>query len=201
MRMFAGLFVLISTLAFAGQSEAQDAWTVTLTQEQNKMLKGLASEKSITAFAISPDGQWGRSWNYANKAEAELNALRFCRERLRRRNRDCLIYQSDGKRVAPEVVQTRQVSEVYKPFNGRKAASVLGRVALNYQGDTDRARAQLAATPTKQSDLPEDRALRKQLTGRTLMTTKAKGFAVTFGPNSRQRQMVGSSQRFLIAGQ
>lgn len=180
MRLIAGLFVLISVLSMATAGVGQEAWTVTLTSKQSKQLAGLAAEDSITAFAISPDGPWGRSWGYDSKAQAELNAMRYCRENLRRRDRDCLIYQSDGQRVVPDVVQTRRVSEVYKPLNGRKAASVFGRVAFSFQGDAGAARAQLATAPTRRADLTEDRALRKVLTGRTLMTTKAKGFAVTF---------------------
>lgn len=159
---------------------AQNAWTVTLTAKQEQARAEMVQEEQVTAFAISPDGAWGRSWGFDDAALAAERSLAFCRAELRPRKRDCLVYEVGGKRVAPATVQTRKVSVVYKSFDGRKAASVFGRAPYDFAGNRSGALAQLATAPTRRGTLPEDKALRAALTNRTIMTTQSKGFALWF---------------------
>lgn len=169
----------VCLLASAGT--AQEAWKVQLTSKQAKAHAELAGQSGITAFAISPDGAWGRSYGFKDADLAAKRALSFCHSELRPRKRDCLLFEVAGKRVAPQTVQTRQVSAVYKPLNGRKAAAVIGRAALDFRGNKAGAMAQLATAPKGAGDLVQDKLLRAGLKNRTLMTTQAKGFAIWLG--------------------
>lgn len=158
-----------------------EGWTVALTKKQAKALGEISGKSSHVAFAISPDGSWGRSWGKPSAAIARESALSFCRAYLSRGKRDCLIYMVNGKRVAPAVVNTRPVAEVYKPLNGRRAASVFGRSDFNFTGNLAAARAQLAAGMADPGALRQDDGLRAKLAGRTLMNTSSKGWAVWLG--------------------
>jgi len=164
----------------SGAAMAQDQWTVALTKKQAKALAELASEPDVTAFAISPDGAWGRSWGVNNAENAGARALNFCQGELRPGKRDCILYAVAGKRVAPQVVETRKVSKVYRPVNGRQAAALFGRVDFDFQGNVGAAKAQIATSPQSPADLREDKALRSVLKNRSIMSPKPKGYAVIF---------------------
>ncbi|MEL6452860.1 MAG: hypothetical protein AAFQ19_16525 [Pseudomonadota bacterium] len=174
-----GIVVLVA-LALAAPGAAQERWTVALTDKQAQALAEIAGEREVSAFAISPDGAWGRSWGYANKSLAGDWALAYCRAELRPRRRDCILYELDGARVAPATVAVPTVREVYKPLNGRKAAAVIGRVDYDFAGNKAAALAQLASGPARAADLRGDPALRQALVGRSIMATSAKAFAHVF---------------------
>ena len=159
---------------------AQEMWTVQLTSRQAAALAEIDQNDKVTAFAISPDGAWGRAWGVNTTENAAARAMNYCQGQLRPRKRDCVLYQVAGQRVAPEAVQTRRVSKVYKPLNGRTAAEVFGRVEFEFQGNPAAAQAQVATAPTRRGQLAEDASLRAVLQGRSIMSIKAKGFAVTF---------------------
>lgn len=170
----------VCMMLLAQMGAAQEAWTVQLTAKQAKALAEIAVEDDVTAFAISPDGAWGRSWGVNNAENAAARAMNYCQGELRPGRRDCILYEVAGRRVAPEVVQTRKVSKVYTPLNGRKAAELFGRVDFDFQGDNKAARALIRANPQRPGDLTEDARLRTILQGRSIMSPKAKGYAVTF---------------------
>lgn len=170
-----GLALSATTGAFA------ESWTVTLTKKQAKALDEMTAPRKHAAFAISPDGPWGRSWGKRSAAAAQESALAYCRAHLSRKKRDCLVYIVDGKRVAPASVKTRVVTQVYKPLNGRQAASILGRSNFNFSGNLAAARAQLEGGMARPEALPQDASLRAALVGRTLMNTSSKGWALWLG--------------------
>jgi len=183
----------ICMMLMAQMLSAQEAWTVTLTAKQAKALAEIAVEDDVTAFAISPDGAWGRSWGVNNAKNAGARAMNFCQSELRPGRRDCILYEVAGKRVAPAVVQTRKVSVVYKPLNGRKAVEVFGRVDFDFQGDNKAARALIKSGPQRRGDLSEDKRLRGILQGRSIMSPKTKGFAVTFEEVYAEQQAASNS--------
>ncbi|MEO9683302.1 MAG: hypothetical protein ABJF86_17625 [Tateyamaria sp.] len=184
-------------LASAGT--AQEAWTVQLTSKQAKAHAEQAGRKAVTAFAISPDGAWGRSHGFQDADQAAKRAMSFCQGELRPRKRDCILFEVAGKRAAPQVVQTRKVSTVYQPLNGRKAAFVFGRAALDFRGNKDGAMAQLATAPTQPSALAQDKKLRAGLTNRTIMTTQAKGFGLWLG-DVYAEHLVSTNNGVLVVG-
>lgn len=159
---------------------AQESWAVQLTVKQAKALAEIAGQPDVTAFAISPDGAWGRSWGVDTPENAAARAMNYCQAELRPGRRDCVLYEVAGRRVAPEVVATRKVSNIYKPVNGRKAAEVFGRVDFDFQGNNQEARAAMATQPMRRGDLPEDARLRVALVGRSIVSPKAKGHAIVF---------------------
>ena len=172
---------------------AQESWTVQLTKKQATALAEMAGKESVTAFAISPDGAWGRSWGVNNAENAAARALNYCQAELRPKKRDCFVYEVAGKRVAPAVVQTRRVSIVYKPLNGRTAAKLFGRVAFDFQGNSAAAQAQIATAPKRRGDLKEDAGLRAKLVGRSIMSLNPKGFAVTFEETFAEHSAMANS--------
>lgn len=171
---------ILGAMLWAGAAVAQGQWTVTLTKNQAKALAELAAEPNVTAFAISPDGAWGRSWGVNNAENAGARALNYCQGELRKGKRDCILYEVAGKRVAPQVVQTRQVTKVYRPVNGRQAAAMFGLIDFDFQGNPGVARAQVDSVVKQQASLRGDKRLRDILRGRSILSPKAKGFGVTF---------------------
>ncbi|WP_299293812.1 hypothetical protein [uncultured Tateyamaria sp.] len=187
-----GLFLgLILTLA-SGAAMAQQPWTVVLTKKQAKALAELSGEPDVTAFAISPDGAWGRSWGYDSAENAGARAVNFCQSELRPGKRDCFLFELAGKRMVPEVVETRKVSKVYRPVNGRQAAALFGRVDFDFAGNVPAAAAQHQTALSSPAGLREDKALRKALENRSIMSLKAKGFAVVFEDVYAEQIAMGS---------
>jgi hypothetical protein len=187
-----GLLAIVAILLPMG-SVAQEAWTVQMTSRQAKALAELAQHDDFTAFAISPDGAWGRAWGVNTAENAAARAMNYCQAELRPGKRDCILYAVAGRRIMPEIVQTRKVSKVYKPLNGRVAAEVFGRVAFDFQGDSAVAQAQYNSGPKRRGDLPEDAVLRAILLNRSLMSVKSKGFATTFEADIAEQSAQGQS--------
>ncbi|WP_415922077.1 hypothetical protein [Tateyamaria sp. SN6-1] len=168
---------LAVALLAASRAHAQQGTALGLTRDQAAARAEMAGEPHPHAFAVSPDGAWGRSWGADSAATAAKRALGFCRRELRRGKTDCILFSQDGVRVAPETVTPRKVRDVYKPLNGRKAAAVIGRVPFDFAGAPDAARTQLAAGGA----LVGDPGLRRALEGRSIMTTATKGFGIWLG--------------------
>jgi hypothetical protein len=193
MRQVCGILVSLIALVAAPVAVAQDMWTVALTARQATALAGIAGQDDVTAFAISPDGAWGRAWGVNTAENAGARAMNYCQAQLRPGKRDCVLYEVAGRRVAAAVVQTRKVSKVYKPLNGRTAAEVFGRVTFDFKGNNTAARAQLATAPQRRGALPEDATLRAVLTDRSLMSVKTKGYALTFEDKIAEHSAEGQS--------
>ena len=134
-------------------------------------------------MAISPDSAWGRTWDYVSLEEAKTNALGFCRENLRRGQRDCVIFSIDGKVAVTPVIQTKVVSQVYKPVHGKKAAAFFGLRAVNFQGNRANATAQwkaIKANPNALNNMPANADLARQLLGSSIALNSAGGFSIAF---------------------
>jgi hypothetical protein len=184
MMSFARSFVapLLCGLLMASAAVAE-SWTVELSKKQERALAELRGKQKVTALAISPDGAWGNAWGKVNEAEARAFVLGHCRAHLRRGKRDCFVYMVNGKVVAPKQVQTRKVSQVYKPGNGKLAPQVIGRVNAQFQGDRASAEEDFARLQAHQGagiPLNSDRDLARILRQNSLMSTSKSGFAIYF---------------------
>lgn len=192
------LLVLLIASFVGPQGYARaDSWTVQLTRSQAKnFAETQAAAKSNWAFAISPDGGWGRSWEYATAEGARTRAMQECRLRLRKDKRDCALFAENGKRLMPAVIETRRVSKVYKPVNGRSAAAVIGLAPMSFRGNPQAAKAQVAAInegSLNVANLPGDRALMTMLRDRSLATTSGFESVVYFGRPQAQRLIESNS--------
>lgn len=188
-------FVLSLTANFCGSlaAVAQENWAVTLTSKQAKGVQEASAGRSHVAVAISPDGPWGWSEGMKSEAAAKLRALQFCRGFMDKGDRDCILYLVNGKVVAPAVVQTRRVSEVYKPLNYKRAASVFGISPLNFDGNLSQARAVVSSAQANPKSLRQDKTLRAALQGRTLMKPTGRPFAIWLGQDEASQVIKGDS--------
>ena len=166
---------LIPTLA------AAEPWQVALTANQHKAFTEWQAMKGRSAFALSPDGPWGRSEGFATDAAAEAAAMGWCQQHLRPGRRDCILFGVNGRQIAPGRVETRKVTQVYKPVDGKKAAAFFGLAGLDFAGNRAAALAQLAqvqAGTDPSIAFGRDRQVEALLTGRSLMLAQSGGFAL-----------------------
>lgn len=197
------LIALLSLLCISnlGASMAQsETWTVKLTKEQAKKARETIGLDFTTAVAISPDGAWGRSWRARTLADEKERALGYCRAHLKPKRRDCFLYMVNGKVVAPKTVETRVVSVVYKPVDGKKAPAVLGRARVNFVGDKSAALADFKKFKTDSAHfkrLSRDRALEAALKRQSFMNTKKSGFAIWFESTGGQQHMAANGGKIL----
>ena len=87
------------------------SWKVALNKRQSKAFEETKAQPSITAFALSPDGAWGRAWDYDTKQGASARAMAGCRGFLKPGRRDCILFAVDGVIVAEPVLITVMLSE------------------------------------------------------------------------------------------
>ena len=185
MRYLISLLVL-AALPFVGSGPARASdgtWTVTLSAKHARKLAELEGKPGVTALAISPDGPWGYAWRQEGHAAAEARALANCRAFLKPGRRDCILYAVNGRRVAPEVVETRKVSKVYRPVDARKAAAVLGLVGGSFQGNPAAALSdleRLVADPGHRRRLTPDARLTGLLRGNSFGLDKSRGTVIAF---------------------
>ena len=172
---------------------AQSGWKVVLTSKQAQKAAELKSEKAHTAFALSPDGPWGRAWGKNSAQAAQDIALQFCRDHLKKGRRDCFVYAVNNKVVAPSVIKTKKITAIYKPLNSRTAAAFFGRVALNYSAPLAAAKGRIEAAAANPNNLKSDAALKKALTGRTLMSTGGRSWAIWLGPKGAEQHVNANS--------
>jgi hypothetical protein len=159
------------------------SWKVALNKRQAKAFEETKAQPSITAFALSPDGAWGRAWDYDTKKAASARALAGCRGFLKPGRRDCILFAVDGVIVAEPVVKTRVVSKVYKPINGKTAPAFFGRAAVNFTGNKAAAVADYKAlekAPSHRGRLARDKKLEAALMKRSFMNTQHRAFAIWF---------------------
>ncbi len=91
------------TLAFctAKTTDAQSQWTVTLTSKQAAAYNDQKARNGNKAFAISPDGAWGYTFGMKNTQDAQKRAIANCRKYMRKKQRDCLLFATNGNQVLP----------------------------------------------------------------------------------------------------
>lgn len=171
---------LVVVVALFGPAAAQD-WTVKLSTKQAKKLGEMQSQPKHQAFAVSPDGAWGRAWGKSSVENAEAAALQFCREHLKPNKRDCIVFARNGKQLVQGAVTVPVVRQVYKPVDGKKARAFFGVSAVDYLGDHARAKARIQAVMAAPNVLVRDDGLARQLRGRSLVSNKAGGFAIYLG--------------------
>jgi hypothetical protein len=196
--LFAVVLMAIAPSGLLAKDKAGQ-WTVTLTKKQNAALAEMNTNHSARAFAISPDGAWGRSWDNTTKKDISDRALSYCRAELRKGKRDCIVYSVNGKVVAPVVVTTKTVSQVYKPVNGNTAPKFFGRVPFNFTGDKSAAQADFAIlknSPAHRNALKRDKKLEAALTNASFMNKSSKGFAIWF-EKGKGSQFSGSNNGIL----
>lgn len=181
-RIFAIAFIAlpIAPDPVAAQSET---WTVELSSKQKRGLRKMRKNPGITAFAISPEGHWGYSYGRSTEDAAEKLAMQYCQANLKPGYRDCFVYEVNGRVIAPSVVKTTRVREVYRPLNGLVAPSYFGVAKVNFTGNRARALADYKAfekNANHRSNLKPDPKLLRALTGRTYMLAKDAAFAIWF---------------------
>ncbi|WP_238366841.1 hypothetical protein [Mesobacterium pallidum] len=160
---------------------AAEPWQVALTAQQGKSFAEWQRMKTPSAFAISPDGAWGFSEGFATDKAAQTAAMGWCQERLRPGRRDCILFGVNGRQVAPAQVETRKVTQVYKPVDGRKAAAFFGLAGLDFAGNRAAALAQLAqvqAGTDPSIAFGRDRGVEAIVANRSLMLAQSGGFAL-----------------------
>ncbi len=191
-----GLVLALHVGLLAPLPAAAESWQVSLTRQQERGLAEALAARTPNAFAVSPDGPWGWAYGYGSLEAATARALGNCRQHLRAGRRDCIVYAQNGRVVAPAVVETRRVQAVYAPVNGRTAPSVFGLADVSFQGNRAAAEAQLAALqadPSLRGRLRSDPALRRALTGRSLVSDQRNGFAIWFdGTGGEQHSKANS---------
>ncbi|SMX43217.1 hypothetical protein [Actibacterium lipolyticum] len=172
----------IAILAFlAPLSLKAEPWTVTLNNEQTKVLSELGARSGITALAISPDGAWGTAWGWNTMAKSTAQALSNCREHVKMGKRDCVVYASNGKRILPDTIDIKRVQQRYKAINGKKAASFFGLAPIEFTGSRNEALQEFEFTKSDGQawrTIPKSRALKRQLTGRGLVSAGKDGWAI-----------------------
>ena len=173
----ADIGALIAALIFSGAAATAQEWDVTLSKRQAKKLTETQAQPKNWSFAISPDGAWGRAWGWTSPQQSDRDALQFCREALKPGKRDCFVYARNGVQVAGPRVPTRVIQQVYKPVDGKKARAFFGLGAVNFSGNAAAAQQHLAQGKA----IAPDRAARRLLQGRSLVSAKAGGFAAWLG--------------------
>ncbi|WP_294227680.1 DUF4189 domain-containing protein [uncultured Shimia sp.] len=154
-----------------------------MTAKQAAAYEEQKSQKGTKAFAISPDGAWGYTYGKNSAKDAQAQALAYCREHMRKKQRDCMVYSLNGKRVAPAVVQTKKVTTIYKPLKAKDAAKVFGFAPGTFTGNKAAAKAEYNALKkgaVTKATLPRDAALEALLTNRSLMTKGNSPFLLWF---------------------
>ncbi len=176
-------------------------WNVQLSAKQAKAWAEIKTHKRHTAFAISPDGAWGRTWDFKDAKLAKTRAIQFCRNHVRVGKRDCILYSADGKVLVSGAVQTTKITKLYKPVSGRKAAKFFGLVGMSFQGDPAAARAQheqVKASSGSIAALRGDGALKQKLTGSSIASIAENGFALHMG-KSVVRQAIAANSGLIEA--
>lgn len=169
----------------AKAADAQSQWTVTLTSKQAVAYNEQKARNGNKAFAISPDGAWGYTYGVSNQQDAQRRAIANCRKYMRKKQRDCLLFSTNGTQVLPPVTTTNKVSALYKPLKAKDAKAVFGVAGGAFKGNKKAARAEHQAFENgkiSRAKLPRDPQLEALLTGRSLMTTNNKTTMLWFSP-------------------
>lgn len=164
-------------------------WQVQLTKKQAKALAEVQRKVTPNAFAVSPDGAWGRAWGQSSRDEALAVAMHFCRRALKPGKRDCIAYAVNGEVVAPAVVDAKVVTKVYKPVDGRKAAAFFGLSGVNFAGNRPAALAQLEQVQAGNTALRSDPILSAALSRSSFTLAGAKGFALKLGKDTVEQHV------------
>lgn len=170
-------------LALLPSVAVSEPWQVALSAKQHKSYTEWQGLAAPSAFAISPDGAWGFSFGFPSDKAAQDAAMGWCQERLRPGRRDCVMFGVNGRQVVPAVIETRKVSQVYTPVDGRKAAAFYGLAGLDFAGNRAAALAQLTqvnAGTDPSTAFGRDRKVEELLTGRSLALAQRGGFALWF---------------------
>lgn len=174
--------LLIFWTPFSAFAEAE-LWAVELSKKQARKLPDVLGYERHSAFAISPDGAWGTSWNYETDGEAKQGALQRCRQRLKIGKRDCFIYVVNGQVVAKPVVSVTRIQEIYKPLHRNRAAAFFGVADITFYGDRQKALLQLEDAKSGidvSLRYGRDKYVEGLFVGKTLMSNKSKGFGIWF---------------------
>lgn len=154
-----------------------DVWEVTLSVEQAEKFAELSGEEAHTAFAVSPDGIWGRATGRRSAQEASQAALAFCAQHTRLNASQCILYSVDGARVAPASVTTTPVTARYEAVSPSSAQAFFPTVAVTHTGDVSAQRAfyaQLQSDPNALATAPRDAELRAALIRSSIVATSAR---------------------------
>ncbi len=190
--MFGLALASLASLAFA----QNETWQVSLKDKQKKGYSKYQLEKGPRAFAISPDGAWGYRYGDTSVEVAKKRALQNCRQHMRPRQRDCVVYDVNGKRVLPEVIQSYRVSALYRPLDAKSAAAFFGLKGGSFEGNLAQAKQEFK--PFHKGQLPHnsfvpDPTLTELLTQRSLMTTTKRPTVIWFGDKGGEQLVRGDS--------
>ncbi|MCT4557906.1 MAG: hypothetical protein N4A61_07580 [Pelagimonas sp.] len=192
-------FLVIFAIGVVSQAKmvsAQGGWTVTLTKKQNKGLAEYQASPNPKAFAISPDGPWGFWYGADTTEESAKRALGACRQHLRRGKRDCILYARNDKVVTGQQVQTRKVTKVYKPVDGKLAPQVFGLINASFQGDRASAMQEYARLQQQNYSakaLKSDPALSKLLTAGSVVADAKRAWMFMFYKRGGEQRSVGKN--------
>lgn len=176
-----------------------EPWNVVLSKGQNQALVELESESGNKSFAISPDGPWGRAWGNKSASQSEKEALAFCREHVRKGQRDCVIHSTNGKNKLAASIDVTRVTQRYKARHGQNAAKFFGLAAIDFQGSRQEALKEFELTQNDGQawrSIPKDRKLEQQLTERGLISVGKDGWALFLDKVEARHYAKGSPSTF-----
>lgn len=200
MRFFVKIAAILTIClaAFVSQPTPSyaEAWKVELTKKQKRRFEEISGKKPNTAFAISPDGIWGRSWGKDSAELAVSSALSFCRQHLKPGKRDCVLYSVNQKlQIENEVdVEVETVKEVFETGDPDSARRFFGTAVRTMRFDYERATTILKGLkddPNFLNALIRDTKLEEFLRNRSLIGLKKAGSTFWFGQEGGERHIKG----------
>lgn len=196
-------FMAICLISFGGgmtalssKGIAETPWQVSMTTKQANAFEEHKARKGNKAFAISPDGAWGYTFDYSDAKAAQKKAVANCRKYMRKKQRDCVVFSINGKQQVSGTIPVKRVSALYKPLKTKDATAVFGLAPGSFKGDKKTAKAQYRAFEKGQisrDGLPRDAQLEKLLTGRSLMSSNNRPVMLWFSPTRGEHHSAAKS--------